>query len=62
METVGVEGVVAEALGCLVVLAVDKGWIEPTTPSTEFFASGFEGPVLGRGAQGISSYRVPNWE
>ena len=47
MKTIGVEGVVVEALGCLVVLTADEGWIEPTTPSIGVFAVGLAGSVLG---------------
>ena len=50
METVGLEGEVVEALGCLADLVIDGVWIEPITPSVGFSAGGLAGSVLGQGA------------
>ena len=47
VETVGVEGAAVEVLCCLVGLATDEGWIEPTTSSTEVSAGGLVGSVQG---------------
>ena len=42
----GEEGVVGGGFYFLVGLAVDKGWIEPTIPSTRVSAGGLVGSVL----------------
>ena len=61
-KTIGVEGVVAESFCCLEGLAVDEGLIKPTTPSTGVSAGGLAESMLGRGASGIRSYRVSDYE
>ena len=61
-KTIGLEGTGVEVLGCLAALTVDGGWIEPIKPSTGVYASGLVGSVLGRGAWGMRSYKVPDWE
>ena len=50
METLGVEGIGVEVWGGLVGFTADRDWIEPTIPSTDTYASGLAGSVLGRGA------------
>ena len=62
METLGVEGVGVAVWGFLEGFAADGDWIEPTIPSTGTSAGGFTGSVLRRGASGIKSYKVLDWE
>ena len=56
------EGARVEGLDCLIALTIDGRWIEPITPSTGVSAGGLAGSVLGRGAWGMRSYKVPEWE
>ena len=61
-ETLGVEGVGVVVWVCLAGFVANEGWIEPTTPSTGVTAGGLVGSVLGRGACGIKSYNILDWE